>query len=143
MNPVEEFDVTDGPPATAAGGSGAAILVVDDEPQVLEAVSGMLHGLGYDGLFARTGSEAIEVVERNPGRLSLAILDMCLPDMLGDRLCARLKSISPGLKIIFASGYPLNETMRSKLDADRHAFIQKPYSKLQLSLILEEILSAG
>ena len=71
-------------------GSGT-ILIIDDESMILEVCRTMLEKLSYNVLEARTGAEAINVTKNFEGDIDLALLDIGLPDMDGDKLFPFLK----------------------------------------------------
>jgi len=122
-------------------GSGT-ILVVEDEDMILEMCRTMLEMLDYCVLEARTGEEAINVAKTFDGDIDIAILDIGLPDMDGDKLYPFLKEARKDLKVIVCSGYAIDGPAREILDAGAHGFIQKPYAFGTLSAKLKEVLDA-
>lgn len=120
-------------------GSGT-ILIIDDEPMILEVCRTMLEKLSYNVLEAKTGEEAIQVVKNFDGPIDLAILDIGLPDMDGDKLFPFLKEERNDLKVIVCSGYSIDGPAQEILDAGADGFIQKPYALGVLSEKLKEIL---
>jgi DNA-binding response OmpR family regulator len=65
------------------------ILVVDDEPKILEVVSAVLESQNYQVFTADTGSEAFGIFQRES--LSLIVLDLMLPDITGEELCKTIR----------------------------------------------------
>ncbi len=117
------------------------ILLIEDESMILEICRTMLEKLGYQVLEAKTGVEAIEIANNYSGNIDLAILDIGLPDMDGDKLYPFLKKAREGLKVIVCSGYSIDGPAQEMLEAGAHGFIQKPYSFGVLSAKLKEILN--
>src|SRR6185369_11912227 len=85
-------------------GSGA-VLVVEDQPEVLGLTSMILKGLGYEVLEAGNGEEALTVAARHPHPIRLLLSDVIMPGMNGKELAAQLSSSQPAMKVLYMSGY--------------------------------------
>ncbi|MFX0203309.1 MAG: ATP-binding protein, partial [Candidatus Hodarchaeota archaeon] len=135
------------------------ILLVDDEEIILNVGRELLDALGYRVLLARSGKEAIDIInkaqrgkekeEKRKGRPKkgslpfapdLVILDMVMPDMKGGEAYDRLKKINSGIKVLLSSGYNINGEASSILKRGCDGFIQKPFSMKQLSESIRSIL---
>lgn len=119
------------------------ILIVDDEPDIRELVSGVLGDEGYQTRTAATSEDAIlEVRTRTP---SLVILDVWLQGskMDGLELLQYLKSIDPLLPIILMSGHGNIETAIAAIRRGAYDFIEKPFKSDKLILIIERALEAA
>lgn len=79
------------------------VLVVDDDPDVLEVVATMLEDLGCDVVTASSGSAALDMLEQNP-RITILITDINMPGMDGHEVAERARRIKPELKILQLSG---------------------------------------
>jgi PAS domain S-box-containing protein len=128
------------PPDPIVRGSGT-ILLVDDEQMILDVGSQMLVKLGYQVMTALNGREAIQVMEKHPGKIALVILDMIMPVMGGGETFDILKSKHPSLKILLASGYAVDGQATEILSRGCNGFIQKPFNIEQLSQKTSEILN--
>ena len=84
---------------------GATVLVVDDEPTVLDTVRDGLTAHGYQVLKAASGEEALQVAQSHQGAIALALIDVVMPTMNGPELAHRLHQIRPDLKVLFMSGF--------------------------------------
>ena len=118
------------------------VLVVDDEPMVLEVTGDMLAVLGFSALLCASGQQAIELFERRHPQIDLAIIDLTMPDMDGAETIRRLRQIDPSLKVILSSGYGRERLAVDILGPECDAFIQKPYSLDALSSKIKDTLSA-
>jgi PAS domain S-box-containing protein len=116
------------------------ILLIEDELAVIEILRKLLERLGYKVIEAKTGKEAIRLVREYDGDINLAILDVFLPDMNGNKVYALLKEYNPDLKVIVCSGYSIEGPAQEILDAGAHGFIQKPFTIEELSEKLNELL---
>ena len=74
------------------------------------------------------------------GDIDLAILDIGLPDMGGEKLYPLLKKERPDLKVIICSGYPFEGPVQETLRAGAQSFLEKPYSLRTLAEKLQELL---
>jgi len=115
------------------------ILVIEDEEMVMNVIRAVLERLGYRMLEAKTGREAVEIAETFDGDIDLALLDIKLPDIQGDKVYPLIMKARPNLKVIVCSGYSI-DTARGILDAGAQDFIQKPFSVKEISQKLKEIL---
>ncbi len=120
--------------------SSETVLLIEDEKIVMDVNQMLLERLGYRVLGAKTGEEAINIVNTFEGDIDIAILDIVLPDMDGGVLYPLLSKALPNLKVIVCSGYSIDGPAQDILDAGAQAFIQKPFTFEKLSEKLDEIL---
>jgi PAS domain S-box-containing protein len=83
----------------------ATILVVEDEPEILNLCRMMLEKSGYTVFAAACPSEAIMIAEERSGKIDLLLTDIVMPEMNGTDLSMKLSTISPGFRVLFMSGY--------------------------------------
>jgi CheY-like chemotaxis protein len=118
-------------PAPTPG--GGTILLVEDEPSILEMTTLMLKGMGYTVIAARTPGEAIRLAREHPGWIDLLMTDVVMPEMNGRDLARNIMSIHPDIKRLYMSGYTANVIAHhGVLDKGVH-FIQKPFSMKELA----------
>jgi signal transduction histidine kinase/CheY-like chemotaxis protein len=109
-------------------GRGEMLLLVEDEPVILDVSREMLEQLGYVVLTASTPSEALRQAETHAAEIKLLITDVVMPKMNGRDLARLIGDIKPGLKCLFISGYTANVIANhGVLDEGVH-FLQKPFS---------------
>ena len=116
------------------------ILLIEDGVAVIEALRKLLERLGYHVIEAQTGKEAIRLARAFDGNIDLAILDVFLPDMNGNKIYHLLKGFRPDMKVLLFSGYSLDGPAQEILDAGAHGFLQKPVTIEELSEKLTELL---
>ena len=126
----------------AANGT-CTVLVIEDEEMVMDVSRKMLEKLEYRVLQARNGSEANSIVKTYNGNIELAIMDVNLPDILGEALYPVIIKARPNMKVIVSSGYDLEGPVREILEAGAKGFIRKPYSINALSEKLDEVMCTG
>jgi DNA-binding response OmpR family regulator len=106
------------------------ILVIDDEPQVLNALATVLEQSGFEVFTAKSGREATAKILEHP--IDLLITDLNMPDEDGFEIILRLKKDYARLKIIAMSGAfgPEIMAMARRLGAD--ATLSKPLTGTEL-----------
>ena len=123
-------------------GEGESVLVVEDEPSILDLSEKILMNLGYKVYLARTPSEAIKLAEAHDGILSLLITDVVLPEMNGRELSVLLQKINPQIASLFMSGYTADVITHHGILQEGFNFIQKPFSRYDLARKVREALDS-
>lgn len=116
------------------------ILVVDDEPSIVEMQKQSLERLGYT-VETRTGSlEALKAFRSAPDRFDLVITDMTMPNMTGDKLALEIKNIQPNVPVILCTGFSerLNSQNPSEINVDR--FLLKPVDQIKMAKTVRDVL---
>ncbi len=109
------------------------IMLVEDEPTLLEMSKTMLERLGYTILAAGTPSEAIRLAGEYSGQIHLLATDVIMPEMNGRELAERLGTSRPEMKCLFMSGYTANIIANQGVLKEGMSFIQKPFAKNELA----------
>lgn len=104
------------------------ILLVEDEPDILQLCKLMLERRGYNVLTTATPDEAIKIAQRFSGSINLLLTDVVMPEMNGNELAKKLQSILPNLKTLYMSGYTTEIASCHKISNEGVNFIQKPFS---------------
>ena len=115
----------------AAGGK--RILMVDDQPMILETGVAMLERLGYQATGAEGGKAAIEMISESPDGFDLVILDMIMPEMNGEQTFGKIMEINPGIPVLLCSGYSRDQQADAVLERGARGYLQKPFNLDQLS----------
>ena len=119
--------------------SGATILVVDDEPVVLDTVRDGLAAHGYEVLSATSGEEAVQVAQAHQGPIALALVDVVMPRMSGPEAAQRLHEVRPDLKVLFMSGFSTEVVVIHGVTAGDFLLV-KPFSLEALGRKVHETL---
>lgn len=118
------------------------ILLVEDEPSLLSLGASMLESLGYSVITAGTPEDAIGLFREHEGEIHLVMTDVVMPGMNGSELCDALKTIRPGLRVLYMSGYTADAILhRGIIDPGIH-FLQKPFPLNDLARAVRTALSA-
>jgi signal transduction histidine kinase/CheY-like chemotaxis protein len=126
----------------SAGPGGETILLVEDEPGVLEMTSAMLKLLGYKVLAAGGPGEAIRLALEGDEPIHLLITDVVMPEMNGKDLQKRVEEVRPGIKHLFMSGYANESLSKGRALEERTNFIGKPFSKKVLADKIRKVLTS-
>jgi two-component system cell cycle sensor histidine kinase/response regulator CckA len=89
----------------------ATILLVEDEPGVRAVLERMLRSMGHEVLVAAHGEEALAIWRAHAGRFDLLVTDVVMAGRPGPEVARLLTRESPGLRVLFISGYSAAETL--------------------------------
>jgi two-component system, cell cycle sensor histidine kinase and response regulator CckA len=130
------------PPRVQTSGS-ETLLLVEDEDGVRRLLTHVLHKRGYKVIEASNGEEALRVFEGRGSEIQLVLTDMVMPHMGGRQLGERLRELSPGVKIIYMSGYTDDVLVRTGALGPGMSFLQKPLRPEVLTAKVRETLDAA
>lgn len=116
--------------------SDVKILVVDDDPYLLDMLIETLKTIGYDAAGAPGAEEALRYLDTNP--VQLVVTDIRMPGMDGFEFARRVKQRQPDLPVIFITG-AFNSSVLKKVEAD--GFLAKPFRIGQIEDLIEDIMS--
>lgn len=115
-----------------------SILVVDDEPDMVETCRKILEHRGYRVVTALSGEAALEAMQRET--YDLVLSDLRLPDLDGLGVLAAAKRQDPALPVIIFTAYATIENALQAVRSGAFDYIPKPFSKDQLELAVERSL---
>lgn len=118
------------------------ILLIDDEPLIIDVGRDILEALGYSVLTATSGRDAIDMYRLHADAIALVIMDMIMPEMGGGVLFDRLKALNPGIKTLLCSGYSMDGQAIEIMERGCNGFIQKPFDIQRLSIKIREVIGA-
>ena len=126
-------------PSNDLSGTGR-VLLVEDEDGVRSFAMRALQRQGYEVFEAVSGVDALEVMEREGGKVDIVVSDVIMPEMDGPTMFKELRKTHPNLKIIFVSGYPDDAFKNGLGEDDTFAFLPKPFTLSQLAEKVKEQL---
>jgi CheY-like chemotaxis protein len=135
-----EAPAEDPAPADLIYGKGERILLVDDEPAVLESVESLLNRLGYAVTSATNGREAWEIFRAHPEAFDLVFTDHVMPGITGVQLAKKLLGARPDLPIILATGYSEEATEEEVKALGIREFLLKPSTAQAMSQLVHSVL---
>jgi CheY-like chemotaxis protein len=122
-------------------GRGERILVVEDEPQVLQFVCSQLEVLGYRVEAVTTGRDALALLQSEQ-KFDLMLSDVVLPQgMSGVDLARQASAVRPELKVVLTSGYPDEVFQQLGMRPGALPLLRKPYRRQELSAIVSGTLA--
>jgi two-component system sensor histidine kinase EvgS len=128
-------------PADSPQGHGETVLIVEDEAAILRMAGKMLKAQNYIVLEAISPKLAMELAKEHRDEIHLLITDVIMPEMNGRDLADELLALSPGVKVLFMSGYTADVIAHHGiLDAGVN-FLQKPFSRDDLAVKVRDTLS--
>jgi DNA-binding response OmpR family regulator len=113
------------------------ILAVDDEPKILEAVTSYMESRGFTVFPAPNGKTALEIFERE--NIALVLLDLMLPDISGEEICAKIRKQSR-VPVIMLTAKIEEESLLHGLGLGADDYIRKPFSLKELGARVEVAL---
>jgi two-component system cell cycle sensor histidine kinase/response regulator CckA len=116
------------------------ILVVEDDPALRALSERVLESNGYTVLLARNGIEALAIASGHSGHIDMVATDVVMPKMNGRPLVEKLLESRAEMRVLFMSGYTDDEVMRRGVIDGRTAFLQKPFTPVELARKVREVL---
>lgn len=113
-------------------GNDETILVVEDEPDVLDMTKRILERLNYRVFTANNGKEALEVCDQHQGQIALVLTDVVMPEMGGIELLRVIRERNPSLPVVIMTGY-------SPQNAEGNPILEQIAGYMEKPLVLEQI----
>ena len=101
----------------------------------------MLSEAGYRVLEASDGAQALRIAAEEVGEIDLVLTDVEMPTLGGRGMVDELHELSPGLRVLFMSGYTDNEILRRGIRTSETEFLQKPFTAESLREAVRAVLS--
>lgn len=128
-------------PADMPRGHGELILIVDDEPSILNTTRKTLEAFGYRVTTASDGASAVLEFSRKKNEIAAVVTDVSMPGMDGVETSRALLAIEPTLKIVLVSGLEDRLETASAMSVKKLHTITKPFSTLELLSVLQRLIS--
>ena len=116
------------PPDAKGPRVAETILLVEDEEAVRSLAKRLLSQKGYRVLEASDGAIALRLAAGHVGEIDLVLTDVAMPNLGGRGMVEELRELSPGLRVLFMSGYLKEEVFPDKAAANRTPYLQKPFT---------------
>jgi len=114
------------------------ILIVDDEPMLLQGLGKALQNDAAEVVAMETGEAALKEVASS--EFHLCFLDVFLPDMDGTEVLKRITALSPKTKVIMMSAGVINNSMKETIEKTAYMFIAKPFDLLQVRMLARRVI---
>ncbi len=142
--PLLRMDETAGaaPSAEMARSSrGERILFVDDEESLALLARISLERVGYHVTSCTKSAEALQEFEADPAAFDVVITDQTMPDMTGEVLAARMRTVRPDIPIILCTGYSERMNANRARAAGFNGFLEKPFVDTDLRAAIQQALA--
>ncbi|MHC1742546.1 MAG: response regulator [Syntrophobacteraceae bacterium] len=133
---------TANPPLSLPRGT-ETILLVDDEPMIMDLGSRLLGQLGYTVKARNDPHEALALLLSNPREIDLVITDYTMPGLTGMDLSSRVLKARPGMPIILCTGFNERVTTEMARQAGITEILIKPFDKRRLAEVVRTVLNSG
>ena len=133
------------PPGAIPAASAAkteTVLVVEDNPELLELTGEQLGQLGYRILATSSASAALEIAASAADGIDLLLTDVIMPEQNGRELAERLRAQHPRMRVLFMSGYPADILSQRGVVAGDVQFLQKPFDVATLARKIRAVLDS-
>lgn len=117
------------------------VLIIDDEPGILDTVSGVLSDEGYEVLTTKSALEGLKLYKEE--RPDVVFLDIWLPDRDGLEVLQELRELDPQAAVIMFSGHGTVSTAVKAIRMGAHDYLEKPLSYKQVLEAVEDALKRG
>jgi signal transduction histidine kinase/DNA-binding NarL/FixJ family response regulator len=121
-------------------GGTETILLVEDEPMLLELAHCTLQQLGYRVLPCSNADEALRAFAEQEQKVDLLVTDVVMPRMNGRELAGRISALQPGVAVLYSSGYGENLIAKQGILDSGVDFLAKPYRPTELALRVRNAL---
>jgi nitrogen-specific signal transduction histidine kinase len=121
---------------------GETVLVVEDEDLVRDVASRILIRNGYRVLTARSGAEALEIVDREGDEIDLLLTDVVMPGLTGNEVAEQVSRRFPQVRVLYMSGYPESVVTSSGVVEEGIRLISKPFVEPELLDSVRGVLDA-
>ncbi|MBF0508730.1 MAG: PAS domain S-box protein [Deltaproteobacteria bacterium] len=116
------------------------ILLVDDEPGLLDTGKKILERLGYQVTAETSGVDALGAFMAQPAHFDLIITDMAMPYMTGDKLAREILGLRPNIPIILCTGFSDAVNEDRARDLGVRGFLLKPIDMMVLAKLIRQVL---
>jgi CheY-like chemotaxis protein len=120
---------------------GETILLVEDEKTLRKLQKRILTDAGYRVLEASDGAKALRIAADEVGEIDLVLTDVEMPTLGGRGMVEELNELSPGIRVLFMSGYTDNEILRRGIGTAETQFLQKPFTAETLKTAVQIALA--
>jgi len=117
-----------------------SVLLVDDEPALLQVGASMMRSLGYQVTAVQKPLEALELFAGDPKAFDLVFTDQSMPELSGFDFAQQVLGLCPDIPVILCTGYSDLVTEEAVLAAGIKAFVVKPLSRLKIGETIRRVM---
>jgi PAS domain S-box-containing protein len=117
------------------------ILLVEDEPLVVEFGKRILSGAGYNVIVGSNGREALDIYQNRKDEIALVVLDLMMPEMSGRDCLKELVKLDPLVKVIIATGFSIDASVEEEINPFIKGIVKKPFRISEFVWAIHDALS--
>jgi PAS domain S-box-containing protein len=121
-------------------GSGAVVMIVDDEPALVRLDEEMLAELGYEPVGFTSSVAALDAFREQPQRFDLIVTDEAMPEITGTELARQIRQLAPAIPIILVSGYGGSQLAERAAAIGINEVLRKPVQRRDLAESMARVL---
>ncbi len=121
-------------------GSGAVVMIVDDEPALVRLAEEMLAELGYEPVGFTSTIAALDAFRGQPQRFDLVVTDEAMPELTGTELARQIRQLAPAIPIILVSGYGGSQLAGRAAAIGINEVLRKPVQRRDLAESMARVL---
>jgi two-component system cell cycle sensor histidine kinase/response regulator CckA len=122
--------------------SNKTVLVVDDQPSIVQLAKTILYMEGYTVIFGCSGEDALYVNENHPFPIHLLLTDIRMsPDLNGCDLASAMRVLRPDIRVLYMSAFTEDPRVFQDVQSGTAGFIRKPFSPPELVEKVAEVLA--
>jgi DNA-binding response OmpR family regulator len=114
------------------------VLVVDDDPEIVEYVATFLGNDGYD--VTRVSDPTMVEDEIREGGYHVVVLDLMMPKMDGLEVLKRIRQLDSDVAVVITTGYPSLDSAVAAMKLDAVDYVRKPFAPEDLRAVLERVV---
>lgn len=114
------------------------VLIVENEPFVLDAMEEILATVGFKSICIRDGSRGAAAYKERSNEIDVVILDINLPGMAGPEVYQVMQSVNPDVKVIVSSGYDESDVLAQFGESLPISILKKPFNA---QMLLDQVYS--
>ncbi len=118
------------------------ILIVDDDPGILNSFEVSLASQGYQTMLAKNGQQALKIIKssiKSTKPLKLMVTDFLMPGMNGIELILSARKIKPNLEFVLMTAYGNHDVKQEALKLGIGRYIEKPFTPESLLKVVEAL----
>ncbi len=121
--------------------SARVVLVVDDDATIRAVAHRVLTSAGYQVMTAGNGQEALDLLENSAAPPDVLLTDVIMPGMTGETFAARVKTLQPGIRVLFMSGYQRPDGSAEGWPGLHRPVLDKPFTRAALLARITQVLA--
>ena len=121
-------------------GNGETILLVEDEPTIMQLSRKILQKFNYHVLYSESPENALKLAGHYNGAIDLLLTDVIMPEMNGRDLAEKIIKLYPDIKVLYMSGYTANSIAHHGVLNDDVEFLAKPFTPRNLAEKIRQTL---